>query len=83
MRRRQCPDIAIAAALSPPPKQLHCCALPFFVWKWGTFQQISKQEVISIEEFNHWHSNPLSTIVSTPNQEKPTHTAQVYNKKNK
>jgi hypothetical protein len=29
------PDIAIAAALPPPPKQLHCCALPFFVWEWG------------------------------------------------
>jgi hypothetical protein len=47
------------------------------------FDQISQQEVISLEEFNRWHCNPPSAIVPTPNQEKLTHTAQVYNKKNK
>ncbi len=35
MCRRQCLDIAIDAALLPPPKQLCCFALPFFVWEWG------------------------------------------------
>jgi hypothetical protein len=35
MRCRQHLDIAINAALLPPPKQLHCFALPFFVWEWG------------------------------------------------
>ncbi len=32
---RQRLDIAIDVALPPPPKQLRCFALPFFVWKWG------------------------------------------------
>jgi hypothetical protein len=27
------------------------------------FDQISQQEVIFIEEFNHWHRNPPSAIV--------------------
>jgi hypothetical protein len=35
MRRRQCPDIPITAALPLLPKQLCCCALPLFVYKWG------------------------------------------------
>jgi hypothetical protein len=35
MRRRQRLDIAINAALPLLPKQLHCFALPFFVWEWG------------------------------------------------
>jgi hypothetical protein len=35
MCRRQRLDIAINAALPPPPKQLCCLALPFFVWEWG------------------------------------------------
>jgi hypothetical protein len=35
MRRCRRPDIAINAALRPPPKQLRCFALPFFVWEWG------------------------------------------------
>jgi hypothetical protein len=35
MRCRQRLDIAINATLLPPPKQLHCFALPFFVWEWG------------------------------------------------
>jgi hypothetical protein len=35
MHRHQRLDIAINAALPPPPKQLHCFVLPFFVWEWG------------------------------------------------
>ena len=35
MCHRQHLDIAINAALPPPPKQLCCFALPFFVWEWG------------------------------------------------
>jgi hypothetical protein len=35
MGRRRRLDIAINAALLPPPKQLRCFALPFFVWEWG------------------------------------------------
>ncbi len=45
-RRRRCPhqcprmchrqlDITINTALPPPPKQLCCFALPFFLWEWG------------------------------------------------
>jgi hypothetical protein len=41
------------------------------------FNQISQQEVISIEKFNHWHRNPVSAINPAPNQKKLTHTAQV------
>jgi hypothetical protein len=31
---RQRSDIAITPTLPPPPEQLRCYALPFFVWKW-------------------------------------------------
>jgi hypothetical protein len=35
MPRHQRLDITINAALPPPPKQLRCFAMPFFVWEWG------------------------------------------------
>jgi hypothetical protein len=35
MRCRQRLDIPIDVALSAPPNQPRCFALPFFVWEWG------------------------------------------------
>jgi hypothetical protein len=46
MRRRRRLDIAIAAALLPPPEYLRCCTLPFFVWELvGGTNYLAKQEV--------------------------------------
>ncbi len=44
MCRRRRLDIAIKAALPPPPKQLRCFTLPFFVWEWGRGGKLFEKE---------------------------------------
>jgi hypothetical protein len=48
MHRHQRPDIAITAALPLPPKQLCCCALPFFIVEIGQGGQIIWQSGVVI-----------------------------------